>query len=47
MRPGPDESCVVRFTVTPTAVPADVVPGASDDRELGLHFDAFAYEADA
>lgn len=46
LRPGPDDTCVVRFAVTPTAVPSQVIPGSKDDRELGLHFDAFAYEAD-
>ncbi len=42
----PDErgTCVVRFVVTPTANPADVIPGSTDDRVLGVHFDAFAYE---
>jgi hypothetical protein len=32
--------CEVRFRVAPTAV-----PGAGDDRELGVHFRAFQYEA--
>lgn len=36
--------CVVRFTVTPTAVPA-VVLGGADTRELGIHFTSFRYEA--
>ena len=42
----PDErgTCVVRFVVTPTAIPADVIPGSTDARVLGVHFDAFAYE---
>jgi hypothetical protein len=37
-------ACTVAFTIRPTAVPADVIPGSTDDRELGAHFDAFAYE---
>jgi len=32
--------CTARFTITPTAV-----PGAGDDRELGIHFRAFEYTA--
>jgi len=36
-----DGECVVRFTVEPTLVPADVVPGSTDDRRLGVHFDSF------
>src|SRR6476619_4816647 len=39
--------CVVRFTVTPTLVPADVIPGNTDDRELGAHFDSFVQEEPA
>jgi hypothetical protein len=38
-----DGKCVVRFAVTPTRVPADVVPGSGDDRELGVHFDQFVH----
>ena len=38
------ETCVVRFRVSPTAVPAEVLPGNADDRVLGAHFNAFAYE---
>ena len=37
-------TCTVRFAVTPTAVPAEAIPGSTDDRVLGVHFDAFAYE---
>ena len=37
--------CVVRYTVSPTAVPADVIPGNTDDRVLGAHFNGFALEA--
>jgi hypothetical protein len=36
--------CSVELTVAPTAVPSEVLEGSTDDRELGLHFDAFAYE---
>jgi len=39
--------CVVRFTVSPTRVPADVIPGATDDRRLGAHFDSFVHEEPA
>jgi 4-amino-4-deoxy-L-arabinose transferase-like glycosyltransferase len=38
------ETCVVKFRVSPTAVPAEVLPGSTDRRELGAHFNAFAYE---
>ena len=37
-------TCTVEFHVTPTASPSEVIPGSSDDRELGLHFDAFLWE---
>ena len=37
-------TCVVRYTVTPTAVPADVVAGNTDTRTLGAHFNGFALE---
>jgi hypothetical protein len=36
-------TCVVRFRVSPTAVPAEVLEGSSDRRVLGAHFNAFAY----
>ena len=36
--------CTVRFAISPTAIPSKVVPGSSDDRVLGTHFNAFAYE---
>jgi hypothetical protein len=35
--------CRVRFTVTPTRVPAETIPGNTDDRELGAHFDSFVH----
>jgi hypothetical protein len=35
-----DGVCTVRFEITPTEV-----PGGGDDRELGIHFRSFAYEA--
>ncbi|MGH3133721.1 MAG: glycosyltransferase family 39 protein [Gaiellaceae bacterium] len=38
------ETCIVRFRVSPTAVPANVLPGSADGRVLGAHFNAFAYE---
>ena len=34
-------SCVVRFSVRPTAVPAKVIPDSVDERLLGTHFYAF------
>jgi hypothetical protein len=40
-------TCAVRFTVSPTRVPADVIPGNTDDRELGAHFDSFVQEEPA
>jgi hypothetical protein len=39
------ETCVVRFRVTPTAVPAEVLPDSVDRRVLGAHFNAFVYES--
>jgi hypothetical protein len=44
VRPNAQGICVVRYDVAPTAVPADVIPGSSDDRELGAHFNGFALE---
>jgi hypothetical protein len=41
--PGTRE-CRVSYTVAPTAVPAEVLPNSSDDRELGAHFNLFVYE---
>ena len=38
-------TCTVRFAVSPTRVPAQVIPGAADERRLGVHFDSFAFEA--
>jgi hypothetical protein len=35
--------CRVVFTVTPTEVPSNVMPGSGDDRELGVHFNRFVY----
>jgi 4-amino-4-deoxy-L-arabinose transferase-like glycosyltransferase len=42
-----DGTCVVRFTVSPTLVPAEVLPGSTDDRQLGVHFDSFVQEEPA
>lgn len=36
-------TCVVRFRVKPSAVPAEVLEGSGDDRVLGAHFNVFAY----
>jgi hypothetical protein len=39
-----DGQCVVRFSVSPTGVPAELTLGANPDtRVLGAHFDRFAY----
>lgn len=39
-----DGRCVVRFTVAPTRVPADAIPGSADERRLGVHFDSFVHK---
>ena len=36
-------TCTVDYVVAPTANPSEVIPGSTDDRELGVHFDAFAW----
>lgn len=36
--------CRVVYTVVPTAVPADVIRGNTDPRELGAHFNRFVYK---
>ncbi|MFN8223070.1 MAG: glycosyltransferase family 39 protein [Gaiellales bacterium] len=43
VRPGADGVCTVRFAARPTANPAKVIPGSTDDRVLGMHFDGFVY----
>jgi hypothetical protein len=35
-------ACVARFTISPTAVPDDVI-GNGDTRALGTHFTSFVY----
>ena len=37
------DTCSVVFNIAPTAVPSEVIPGSKDDRQLGVHFNAFAY----
>lgn len=37
------ETCIVRFRVSPTAIPAEVLPASTDRRVLGAHFNAFAH----
>jgi hypothetical protein len=39
--------CIVGFTVTPTLVPADLIPGNTDERKLGAHFDSFVHKEPA
>ena len=36
-------TCTVLFRMSPTAVPSEVIPGSTDDRVLGLHFNGFAF----
>ena len=43
LRPDPDGRCRVHFEVASTAVPARIVPGSTDDRELGVHFSSFGF----
>jgi len=38
------ETCVVTFRVAPTAIPAEVLSGTTDRRELGAHFNVFDYK---
>jgi hypothetical protein len=42
---GADGRCTVVLTVTPTAVPAEVLPGSTDVRRLGVHCQRFTYVA--
>jgi 4-amino-4-deoxy-L-arabinose transferase-like glycosyltransferase len=44
--PLPDRlaTCVVKFRVSPTAVPAELDPRSGDNRVLGVHFQSFVYE---
>jgi hypothetical protein len=42
LRRGPRGSCTVNFTIARTRVPARVIPGNSDTRQLGIRFIAFA-----
>ena len=41
--PSGRETCVVRFTVSPTRAPSDVDTASTDDRQLGTHFRSFFY----
>ena len=38
------EACGVTFRVAPTAIPAEVLSGTTDRRELGAHFNVFDYK---
>lgn len=40
-------TCRVGFSISPTLVPAEELPGATDRRSLGIHFDAFVHEEPA
>ncbi len=44
VRPDAEGVCTVRYAVSPTAVPAEQMPGNPDQRELGTHFEAFVFE---
>jgi hypothetical protein len=44
LEPRNDGSCVVRFSVARTAVPADVVPRSTDTRSLGARFTRFTVD---
>lgn len=37
-------ACSARFSISPTAVPSRTMPGSTDNRVLGVHFNSFAYE---
>jgi hypothetical protein len=43
LRRGPGGRCRIAFSVSPTAVPKDVLPGSTDIRRLGVHFQRFDY----
>ncbi len=42
-----DGTCVADFRITPTRVPANLIPGSTDIRRLGVHFDSFLYHPPA
>jgi Dolichyl-phosphate-mannose-protein mannosyltransferase len=35
--------CTMSFTVSPTGVPSEEIPGSDDDRDLGTHFNSFVF----
>jgi Dolichyl-phosphate-mannose-protein mannosyltransferase len=43
LRRGADGRCRVVFEVSPTGVPAGILPGSTDVRRLGIHFLRFEY----
>ncbi len=43
LRPGAGRVCTVRFRVAKTLVPANVIPGSTDKRPLGVHFLRFDF----
>ena len=45
LRRGRGGRCRVIFTVSPTAVPQRILPGSTDTRRLGVHFERFEYLA--
>lgn len=45
LRRGADGRCRLVFDVSPTAVPAEILPGSTDPRALGAHFQRFEYLA--
>jgi hypothetical protein len=45
LRRGRGGRCRIVFRVTPTAVPRGIIPGSTDVRRLGIHFERFDYLA--
>jgi hypothetical protein len=43
LRRGPTGRCTVVFEVSRTAVPAGIIPGSTDVRRLGIHFERFEF----
>lgn len=43
LQPDANRVCAVRFEVAKTLIPADVIPGSTDSRRLGVHFLRFDF----